>query len=377
VELIGKLNRRYIALSYVWGDGSKALQTTTENFGQLCLPGAFDKPENRRLIPRTILDSMVLASEMDTRFLWVDMLCIRQNDPDHLAQQLQQMASVYGNSYFTIIAANGPDAWYGLRGVGGDSAPRNHKERILEFSPDAKMIPLPKDDSDWSPAMWHTRGWTFQERVVSPRTFVFVGDTVYWQCRSARWHENLVHGRRDSPCPERPYRDYSLEAKPWPDLKQYFTLVEELNKRTLTKKSDALNAFASITTVLSNPFSTSFFCGIPECLFDLGLLWSSRSSLERRPQFSSWSWIGWSGRIQLSRGYTKAWRPVACHFNLDENEISELDMGIKVQIHPLFKWYRMDRGGHSRIQIENWWHRYAGFKQKSGARLPRGVGARP
>jgi hypothetical protein len=118
---------------------------------------------------------------MGLRYLWVDRLCIIQDEPTHLTEQLQQMASIYANSYFTIIAADGYDANYG---------PRSYEEISFEFTANFKMIQKPKTESR-DEAFWHTRAWTFLERAVSPRNLVFTHNTVYWQCRTAIWFENI------------------------------------------------------------------------------------------------------------------------------------------------------------------------------------------
>ena len=371
VEFDGSVTRRYTALSYVWGELRDVLQSTKANHNNLCVPGALEKPENRNLIPTTILDAMILTYEMDVRFLWVDMLCIRQDDEDHMAQQLQQMASIYGNAYFTIIAASGVDARHGLRGINGSSAPRNFRERIIEFSPDVKMIAWPEDNSDWTLAVWHTRGWTFQERVVSPRTLVFVGDIVYWECREMRCFENLAYGHSNRPAPISPSGEYSLGLKPWPDLEDYFRLVAKYNTRRFKYENDALNAFTSITTVMSNTFQDGFLCGIPDFLFDIGILWSSRSSSVRRGHFPSWSWVGWSGDVAVSRAYTAAWRPISYESNLHDG-LAEHDIGQKVRIIPLIKWFKTDRSRQPLIRIRNGWHKCAKREWGHDTPLPEG-----
>jgi hypothetical protein len=93
---------------------------------------------------------------MGLRYLWVDRLCIVQDEPTHLREQLQQMASIYANSYFTIIAADGYDANYGLPGVDSDSSPRSYEEISFEFTANFKMIQKPKTESR-DEAFWHTR----------------------------------------------------------------------------------------------------------------------------------------------------------------------------------------------------------------------------
>jgi len=186
-----------VALSYVWGRISGTIELKRKNFRQLCLKNSLKLPSHLSCIPKTILDAITLTRAMGLRYLWADRLCIIQDEPTHLTEQLHQMASIYANSYFTIIAADGYDTNYGLPGVDSDSSPRSYEEISFEFTANFSMIQKPETESR-DEAFWHTRAWTFQERAVSPRNLVFTHNTVYWQCRTAIWFETLARSLMES-----------------------------------------------------------------------------------------------------------------------------------------------------------------------------------
>jgi hypothetical protein len=224
VHFPNQISPQYVALSYVWGQLSDTIELRRINFSQLCLQNSLKLPNNIIHIPRTIIDAITLTRAMDMRYLWVDRLCIIQDEPTHLTQQLQQMASIYANSHFTIIAADGADADYGLLGVASDTSPRIYKEMLFRFTANFNMIEKPRVEFRGE-AFWHTRAWTFQERALSPRNLVFVRNTVYWQCRHAVWFENVSaepNGITSDRYPlgnkhllGEPY--YASKTKPWPD----------------------------------------------------------------------------------------------------------------------------------------------------------------
>lgn len=188
------------------------------------------------------------------------------------------MASIYANSCFTIIAADGFDANYGLPGI---SSPRHHDEITFEFGSDLSMVKRPQVGSFERKPFWHSRAWNFQERAVSPRTLVFTNNTVYWDCFSARWFEN-IKASPDLPDSLQPsyqhqgdawtgkktllqgaWPSYILIIQPWPDLEQYFNLIDGFNGRNLTFETDALLAFTAIISAMSKSFPGGFHYGLP------------------------------------------------------------------------------------------------------------------
>ena len=132
---------KYFALSYVWGkdpDG-KALETTLGNLTAHTVPGSLSLNREYLLLPDTIKDSMRLVRSLNERYLWVDRLCIVQDDLERKPKQIQAMGAIYAYSYCTILATDGQDSHYGLRGIGNGSQPRSCTQKILEF-PDTRCL---------------------------------------------------------------------------------------------------------------------------------------------------------------------------------------------------------------------------------------------
>jgi hypothetical protein len=109
----------YFALSYVWGRfAENDLRATSENIDNL-------KKEHsltQEVLPQTILDVMKLVFELGGKYLWVDRLCILQDDENEKARQIPCMDSIYSLAELTIIAASGSDAHDGVAGL---SVPRS------------------------------------------------------------------------------------------------------------------------------------------------------------------------------------------------------------------------------------------------------------
>ncbi|KAF3026557.1 hypothetical protein E8E14_013978 [Neopestalotiopsis sp. 37M] len=172
----------YVALSYVWGESSSAEDFVEHN------------RSGRRVLlsksPRVISDAIHATRSLGYRYLWIDKLCIDQNNANEKHQQIQQMDVIYEKAQLTIIAAAGEDESYGLPGVTRKRVPRMEKVMIgsaLEIVWTAKDPHYAIRESVWS-----TRGWTFQEAVLSRRRLVFLDDQVYFECNAMNCWESLI-----------------------------------------------------------------------------------------------------------------------------------------------------------------------------------------
>lgn len=103
---------RYVALSYVWGK-APAFRHLLENTQDLRKTSSLESLP----IPATIRDAITLVHAIGERYLWVDSLCIIQNDLKMQQAEITRMGSIYSRALFTIIAADGDHAKSGLPGV--------------------------------------------------------------------------------------------------------------------------------------------------------------------------------------------------------------------------------------------------------------------
>ncbi|EUC31451.1 hypothetical protein COCCADRAFT_101251, partial [Bipolaris zeicola 26-R-13] len=288
---------RYVALSYVWGTTKDPFQTLKANFDVLSKTNAFRSSENDCRIPNTIKDSILLVRTLGIRYLWVDRFCIVQDDDIAKPHQLNSMAAIYSNAYFTIAATEGPDSDYGLRGLGKQRL-RKSPFDVFEFGPNCRMVaasPIRKIARE----VYHTRSWTFQEWTFSSRMIVFHEQTVTWICQKYRQQEN---GHAPNQLPERlPLTLWTQKANP-----NYYCLqVDQYSRRNLSDPADVLAAFNAFTTVQSRAMKGGMLHGLPELFFNNMLCWhhDMGSRQQRRidskgnilKQFPSWSWVGWLG----------------------------------------------------------------------------------
>jgi hypothetical protein len=146
---------RYVALSYVWGE-APTIRLTTISRAALFQPGGLKKAW--RFLPRTIQDAMVLVRTLGLRYLWVDALCLIQNEPDDTARGVKVMDEIYERSWLTIIAASGHNANAGLPGVReGSRYPGAAAIPVAEDVSVGLFVPL---DRLLESSVYETRAWT-------------------------------------------------------------------------------------------------------------------------------------------------------------------------------------------------------------------------
>ena len=303
---------KYVALSYVWGS-TMTPSLTGDTFSQCSSIGGL----KGLVIPRTIMDAIQLVKGIGMRYLWVDSLCIVQDDDTDKQQQLTIMDSIYNNAELLVVAATGSDANAGLPGVG--STPRRMWQRIEKISGTQFTTAQPSLQQVLKWSVWNSRGWTFQEAILSRRALVFTESLVYWSCqvdtcREDINSESLVTRVR-----------LNLTNSLWPHLSQeletcrtsfYCQLAEEFSQRALKEERDVVWAFVGILRLQTSHFQKGFIWGLPYEGLDTTLLWSEspgcvgihsrqayhaivRKSSHYDLTYPSWSWLSTTRRISF------------------------------------------------------------------------------
>ena len=309
----GSTEAKYLALSYVWGR-TASFETTKTNVKSLCCPGALSAAGTWNALPTTIRDAIHLTKSLSFRYLWVDRLCIIQDDNDRKKTLLRAMPFIYANAHFTIVAAEGIDANHGLCGI---SCHRQNTHLARIDLPNISLLEANLRSADGSKSPWAYRGWTFQEALFSKRMLVFNG-LASWVCGHAQYYEeeetptswpDYDQGKELRSVFVQGIPNQKLGNLTWngiPDLHGWRELVTSYQKRELTYDSDVFNAFEGVQAALRPGFHGGFLHGLPEMFFDMALLWQPRLTCSQPPPrksngrnklFPSWSWAGWKSEV--------------------------------------------------------------------------------
>lgn len=284
---------QYATASYMWGM-TPFIRLTSDYLTELSQHlGPYTSG-----VPPVLRDAMLLTKELGIRYIWIDALCIIQDDRDDWSHTAPLMDRIYGNGTINFCAAAGHDTSRGLPGC--PTTVRSTSQPIAKCG-NLELTVVKPVESLIEGTNWNTRAWTFQERMLSPRSIIFVDDRVFFQCRSATWSED-VHTESDKQMWTLEMVGSPLQNYARNPVRLFIESVELYSGRLLTVSSDRLIAFEGMAAVLCPPLKASLVFGLPDSYFDLAMLWENKVSTDRiniqearGHIFPSWSWCGWKG----------------------------------------------------------------------------------
>lgn len=318
----------YTALSYCWGTMTNPHATTRS------LLGSNRKGMEVSSLPRTFRDAITMTRRLGVQYIWIDSLCICQDDLKDWERESARMASVYSNAYVTIAATGGPDASHGLffdrpeqsylrvalkptattNNTGGDALVfplLKSKEFIRVYR--VNMVGEPLAD----------RAWAFQERLLSKRILHFASDQISFECLEGtvmedglRMLSRYFHAHPGKGAAERSIIESQRgkEAKPGSYqravVEWWYSLLRTYGDRKLTFPSDKFPALSGVANIYAGLLDDEYVAGIWRKTLIEGLCWQSLSctSVEeyRAP---SWSWASVDGTT--ATGFISRHRDVA------------------------------------------------------------------
>jgi len=197
----------YMTLSHCWGRESAAmylLKTTQDTLYS-----------NRQGIPWEAFpplfqDVIKLVRALGCRYVWIDSLCIIQDDQEDWMAESVKMSEVYNNAVLNIAATGMRNSSVGLfrRRIHGqgfrDLMPSgagavDHSLETIEIQEAGEESPIfSRVSHDRSHEVLYgdmeyfrtpmepllSRAWVFQERLLSRRTLHFGASEILWECRT-------------------------------------------------------------------------------------------------------------------------------------------------------------------------------------------------
>ena len=249
----------YITLSYRWGTGN-TITASSSNIDHLKVGIPIVT------LPDAIRDAVHLARALKIQYLWVDALCIIQDDVSDWDKELAKMCSIYENAFVTIAASSsrssdisflrrrqGAAAILTLTCVGDNGQPtivkaRRRTDGGLHYKGYQKQDP------------WETRAWTLQEKLLSTRLVAFARDEMHWECKTLKTCEcgDSQSSHFDAGDPISLFQLYTATDA----YKFWQVQIMNYSRRHLTCPEDKLPAIAGIAQKIHEVSGSEYIAGL-------------------------------------------------------------------------------------------------------------------
>lgn len=298
----------YAALSYCWGLTPQLEKTTSKNLRRQ-LDGI-----SLQILPKTIADAIRLCCKLGFEYVWVDALCIIQDDYEDWTREAAKMSEVYGKSALTIVPSivrDSSESFVEARRSG--AFPIDITAELPYTDPESGLAgslwfgDYMTEDGSWAlekswesistekrePHEWLGRAWCFQEWILSPR-ILHIHNMTLWDCFQG--YANEVTARHVEPTMLRRDLLGSGSSVTWSSI------VSEFMSRAITKSSDRLPALAGLASMYARATGRSvylagvWFEDLPAALMWSG--WASDSSVGKSDS-PSFTWLSMDAAVNF------------------------------------------------------------------------------
>ena len=345
----------YLTLSHCWG-GKKDKCLLKENLQRYKEAILTDS------LAQTFQDAIVLVRCLGYHYLWIDSLCIIQDDFQDWKAQAGSMADVYRGALMNIAATAAADNTQGLFGM-FQRDPILLRHPYVQFRKTSN--PELKQTSDGSKLLWHgqrehspppedlrksfdyrpfvpglyamkelpawwrhidhsplaRRAWIVQERALASRVLHFAARQLFWECNQLKTYETCPeHVTLESPGYSNSVRlksrrinlgwiDLPSETSPtiWNNtartletLDYWNRIIGAYSRGELTYESDKLVAIWGLASALQENVEVPYFAGMwaPQLLQQM--LWSVScpTSPPKDRLAPSWCWTSVNGYVR-------------------------------------------------------------------------------
>lgn len=282
----------YVALSHRWGPQETMLRTLKSTISMMTTTGVALKA-----LSLGIQEAIQLTRLLGLKYIWIDCICIVQDSKEDWDEESSKMNTYYSSSWLTIAI--------GLDSNRGCIPTRKCPRDVYRIVSNGDILYVLDDSESYqrpylSRSILATRGWAYQEEILSPRYLCFLEDQIVFRCGERIFSDSghLASAITSSPTDLRTMREDYDQLSIWQGI------VVTYVRRELTKGEDKLPALSGIAHEYSKRETTlsgDYLAGLWSGDFLSQLLWFSKiwESARSPPCYRapSWSWASIDGEI--------------------------------------------------------------------------------
>jgi hypothetical protein len=320
VEPAAGTNGRYVSLSHCWG---KSQPFTTTKATMASRKASIDVSG----LPQTFQDAIAISRELGIRYIWIDSLCICQDDGADWERESAKMASIYMNSYLTLAASRAKDDSDGFL---GPRDARVHVELPVTIPRSATGADGSNDKADTETlylfniplnlaASGHqyvvhmeepltTRAWVVQERFLTPRTLHFGSSQISFECieifKTEDGYQQTLSLFNITELPDMDLTDVGIDRDfSFRGSRRWNEILRIYSRKALSWESDKLPALSGLARLFEQKYGDEYVAGLWRSNIVEGICWQTYGDPHSRPKkyrAPSWSWASIDGLISIT-----------------------------------------------------------------------------
>jgi hypothetical protein len=277
----------YVALSHCWGD-AQPLRTTLETLA------SFQDKIPAHELPSTFSDAIYVTRALGFTHIWIDSLCIVQDDELDWEHQSSIMASIYSNADLVLAVAAAKSANEGFLRKERPSCEGTVSLDIRGSATSFVYRAVPELHHDIDEPLYK-RGWTLQERLCARRFLAYGNWEMSWECKkssSCEYHGSNTVG--SSILQRNDMFGARMEYTSLEDFAQFWRsdVAEPYSERLLTKPTDTPVAISALASRFASRFNGKYLAGLWREDICKELLWHCDETARPSSFFApSWSWM--------------------------------------------------------------------------------------
>ena len=294
---------QYVALSYCWGS-TQCFITTIGSLNEMLSTMPIE------ILSKTVQDAIETTRDLGYRYLWVDALCIIQDDESDKLREISNMSAIYKDAAVTIAAASASSSHEGFLRVRRNLQPLSRACTVKAHLLNGRVGFIQVASFyDFHLNLEHNldhRAWSLQEFLLSPRLLVYSDFEVLWYCEVeahktvTKSNVEYIQGLRRIPLRRKAAEEHQPVMSVDEQYKTWKNIIEEYTGRSLSDPEDRLHALAGVSSELEGLWMDNYSYGLWQNNLVKLLAWRPETNLPRRSNRApSWSWASFDCPIRF------------------------------------------------------------------------------
>jgi hypothetical protein len=308
---------QYTCLSRCWG-GIVPLRTTSK-----ILQTFQDTGIVWETLPRSFQDAVDMTERLGLRYIWIDSLCIIQDDIEDWRAEGSGMSGIFSGAYLTLAAtsATGSDKGFyrarSARRVESTHSIPNQENGGRPYG--IHVVETSEPSMEWQDLPLLKRAWVYQETWLTPRIVHFAKDMLHWKCLECKAQETEIENSISASSSHRESwfdsfknlfrkKTFGTASHPKAVLEAYkareewYEIVKGYTRASLTFSKDKLPALQGVAKRVQSKRQCAYYAGLweDELCMDLAWFLGTPTTSKITYRAPSWSWASTEGCVHYN-----------------------------------------------------------------------------